>query len=116
MLSKSLAAVLLALSISGCAGDPLVALDPPEREERVARAEWEVAPPGCEGVEARGLRLAVCEGEPLLGALVDGEGDVRCVDSFSLLRLELSATQPFDPVAGDPSPQPNYPRPPDLRP
>ena len=117
MLVKSLAAVLLALSVSGCVGDPLVAVDPPERPEAtVERAEWEPAPAGCEGIDARALRLAACEGEPLLGALVDWRGAVHCVDSLSLLQLELGSTQPFDPVAGDPSPQPNRPPPPDLRP
>ena len=116
MLVKSLAAVLLALSVSGCIGDPLVALDPAEPDITVERVEWEPAPAGCEGVDAKALRLAACEGEPLLGALIDGRGEVHCVDSFSLLQLELSPTESIDPVAGDPSPQPNHPRPPELVP
>jgi hypothetical protein len=116
MLVKCLAAASLALSVSGCIGDPLAALDRPEPEATVERAEWEPAPAGCEGVDAKSLRLAVCEGEPLLGALVDWRGDVRCVDSFSLLTLELGPSESIDPVAGDPSPQPNHPRPPELVP
>lgn len=116
MLVKSLAAVFLAFSAAGCIGDPLAAPDRPEPEVSVERAQWEPAPAGCEGVDAKALTLAACEGEPLLGALVDRGGDVRCVDSFSLLTLELSPTQPVDPVAGDPSPQPNHPRPPELLP
>lgn len=116
MLVKSLAAVFLALSVSGCIGDPLVAIDPPEPEVTVERADWEPAPAGCEGIDANALRLALCEGEPLLGALVDWRGDVHCVDSFSLLTLEVGSSEPIDPVAGDPSPQPNHPRPPEVLP
>jgi hypothetical protein len=116
MFVKSLLIVALALSAAGCIGDPLAALAPPEPDVSVERASWESAPAGCEDADAPGLKVATCDGEPLLGALVDGQGEVHCVDALSLLQAELGPTEPFDPRAGDPSPQPNHPRPPELVP
>lgn len=110
---KSLALATLALATAGCLGDPTVDLSPPRLDTQVERVAWEPAPAGCEGADPRGLTLAACEGEPLLGALIGRAGEVRCVDSLSLLRVELTRFSGIDPLAGDPSPQPNYPRPDD---
>lgn len=82
----------------------------------IERPVWEAAPAGCEGVREGGLAVASCEGEPSLAALVDRHGAVLCVDALSLIVLEahgLSATS--WPSAGDPSPQPNRPPPPEAR-
>jgi cell division septation protein DedD len=70
------------------------------------RVAWEAAPPGCEDVAGEGLRLIGCEGETELGCVVDGAGDVLCVDSLDLLMEEI---EPLDlrRFNSDPSPQPS---------
>lgn len=107
--------LFLLLSAVGCAGDPDVdaaeaALDV---GHMIERARWESAPPGCEGQRGEGLRLATCDGAPSLGALVDYEGRVLCVDAIALLVVEARPSA-ITPVAGDPSPQPNRPPPPEV--
>lgn len=112
ILTPAIVPLALALSaVAGCAGDPDL-----ERTvaplERVERWQWEPAPPGCESVVRTNVTLAACAGEPLLGALVDRQGRVRCVDSLVLLTRELDPSLTIAPLAGDPSPQPNRPPPP----
>ncbi len=78
----------------------------------VDAARWRAAPAGCEDVMDTGLVLALCDGEPMLGALVDTDGQVRCVDALGLLVPPTRLDVRLDPRAGDPSPQPNRPPPP----
>lgn len=112
-------AILGALALaSGCAADVsrLDRLDNPTLDgdlanqglHQVSRAEWESAPAGCEDAPLWDLHLAGCEGEPALGALLDQDGEVVCVDALGVLREELAAA-PAGPLAADPSPQPSYP-------
>ncbi len=107
--------LLLLLTAPGCAGDPDV--DPAQAAldvgPAIERSRWEGAPPGCEGQSGEGLRLAACDGAPSLGALVDFEGRVLCVDAIALLVVEARPAA-ITPVAGDPSPQPNRPPPPEV--
>ncbi len=102
--------ILLLVLLAGCAGDP--DLHGPGSSidfqlEELERSRWEAAPPGCEGIDTAGVILFSCEGEPLLGALVSGDGAVLCVDAMSLLIEELHSI--MDPLADDPSPQPSHP-------
>ncbi|MCC6874180.1 MAG: hypothetical protein IT378_07710 [Sandaracinaceae bacterium] len=87
---------------SALAGEPSIAVAPAGVTWTVARSLWAAAPAGCEGV--RGQGLAGCESEPGLGALLGPDGRVLCVDAIELLSLDAG-----DPLAGDPSPQPNLP-------
>lgn len=113
---RILGALLVAIA-SGCAAD-VARLDDPTLDgdlvgvglHQVSRSEWEAAPAGCEDAPLTELHLAGCEGEPTLGALLDDEGKVVCVDSLSVLRDELSTT-PEDALSADPSPQPSHPGP-----
>ncbi len=114
-MTRSIHALLLALALgSGCA------LDVPRLEDptldgslagaglhQVARAEWEAAEAGCEDAPIAELHLAGCEGEPALGALLDADGKVVCVDAMSTLRDELDRETPPEPLHADPSPQPS---------
>lgn len=107
---------LLFVWLAGCVGDPaLVDTDPDlggpfDRPlEEVERARWEAAEAGCEDVILVGVTLYACEGEPLLGALVDESGDVRCVDAMDVLVEDLRLATPTNPLADDPSPQPSRP-------
>ncbi len=109
------ALAVLAASLVGCAGDPQLESAVAPATLTVDRTLCEVAPPGCEGVRGDGLTLASCRGEPLLGALVDAAGGVRCVDALSLLQVEIGPRSSTSLAAGDPSPQPNRPPPPALR-
>lgn len=108
--------VVLALA-SGCALD-VPRIEDPTLDglpvggglQQVSRAEWEAAEAGCEDAPFAELHLVGCEGEPSLGALVDLEGDVVCVDALSVLRDELHRPA-AEPLAADPSPQPSHPGP-----
>lgn len=108
--------LILALSIllGGCLGDPDLGAssapldEAPLAEETIARPAWERAAPGCEDVDLRGLRIATCDGEPLLGALVSSHG-VVCVDALSLLREEVAGRAPDAPTLADPTPTPALP-------
>jgi hypothetical protein len=66
---------------------------------------WQDAPAGCEETERSELSLVIVANEPFLGALIDPQGTVACVDSLAILAEEL-ATLGVGPRAGDPSPQP----------
>ncbi|MCA9605392.1 MAG: hypothetical protein KC619_07345 [Myxococcales bacterium] len=111
---RILGALLLVLA-SGCAAE-VTRLDNPTLDaelatqglHQVSRAEWEAAPAGCEDAPLWQLHLAGCEGEPTLGALLDDDGEVICVDALGMLREELAAA-PTGPLTADPSPQPSYP-------
>lgn len=112
----ALATLVFALApLAGCAGDPDIDIDGAPQAlivaDAVARPTWQAAPAGCEGLSSEGLTIARCEGAPLLGALVDARGMVRCVDAIALLRVETLSFRPITPLAGDPSPQPNRPQP-----
>lgn len=103
--------LLAALLLAGCLGDATVdatpVLDSLERDfDTLARVHWEAASPGCEDQPIASLTLVTCENEPSLGALVDPEGKVICVDAMQTLLDELAAA---DPLAADPSPQPSHP-------
>lgn len=74
---------------------------------------WRAAPAGCEDVSPIGLVLVACDGEAALGALVDDQGRVRCVDALARLARPVLHRVSVDPRAGDPSPQPNRPPPPE---
>ena len=123
-----LVSAVLVAALDGCVGDPELVLaeggagelEPGAVQHGVAldqevdRAIWERATAGCEGVERDGSYLVACEGEPLLGAIVDSEsGNVRCVDSLSLIIEELDTTEldmsNLAPTSADPSPQPSHP-------
>ena len=78
-------------------------------DRTVARDAWVDAPAGCEDTDARDLELVGCQGEPLLGALVDAEGRVRCVDAWSLLARETRFAPDVALRPSDPSPQPSHP-------
>lgn len=113
----ALATLVLALApLAGCAGDPEIDGAPQALivADAVASPAWQAAPAGCEDVASEGLTIARCEGAPLLGALIDARGMVRCVDAIAILRVETLSLGPISPAAGDPSPQPNRPPPPDL--
>ncbi len=111
--SSFIIAILVVLGSAGCIGDPdvegvrssLVLVE-------VERTRWEPAPPGCEGQSVE-LGLRICEGAPSLGALVDSEERVVCVDSLALLAEERQIVG-GGVFGGDPSPQPNRPPPPEL--
>lgn len=100
--------------LAACVGAP-DGEDPLDRsvhlrvDRSVARDAWIAAPAGCEDTDARGLELVACEGEPLLGALVDPEGRVRCVDARSLLARETRFAPDVALRPSDPSPQPSHP-------
>jgi len=97
---------------AGCAGDPDLAASTEELELRapVERTRWELAPAGCEDLMSRpGLRLRPTQGEPLLGALVDPLGEVRCVDSLTVLIEERGGVR--GPDVEDPTPTPLSPLP-----
>lgn len=107
--------LILALSIllGGCLGDPDLGassapLDEAPTIDAVDRPTWERAAPGCEDVDLDGLRIAACDGETLLGALVSSHG-VVCVDALSLLREEIAAHAPEAPTLADPTPTPALP-------
>lgn len=106
----------VAVLIGGCVGHPDVdgAAAPLAFEVTVERSRWEHAPPGCEDLAGEGLLLAGCEGAPGLAALLDLDGRVRCVDAAGLLAYEAHTMSTIAPVAGDPSPQPNRPPPPEM--
>lgn len=102
--------LVLFVLLAGCTGDPdLDGSDATIRLqlEEVERSRCEAAPPGCEGVDIAAVTLYSCEGEPLLGALVDRDGGVLCVDAMSVLIEELRLVT--EPLADDPSPQPSHP-------
>jgi hypothetical protein len=70
----------------------------------VPESMWRMAHEGCEGlIDEEFFFLARAENEPDLGVIVDGEGDVVCVDTWESIELEL------DKVMGDPSPDPMRP-------
>jgi hypothetical protein len=109
--------VLAALSLSGCIGDPDAVgapasvrdAEPTGWTPTIARELWEGAPAGCEDAPTDAY-LVRTEGEPLLGALLDPDGRVLCVDSFSLIEAELQLTRfPTTDYSADPSPQPSHP-------
>jgi len=95
--------------LSGCVGDLAVdgdALgDVPRHADQLATGQWEHAEAGCEDAP-EDLALFRVQDQPLLGALVDGEGEVVCVDAIAVLvdELELAGA-----LAADPSPQPSHP-------
>ncbi|MBX3271330.1 MAG: hypothetical protein KF729_13780 [Sandaracinaceae bacterium] len=109
--------LVLAIALgTGCALDvatpeDLAAFSAVEGLALVPRADWERAPAGCEGAAVASLRLAGCEGEPALGALVDGAGAVVCVDALGALYAQLRATATPSALPSDPSPQPSHPEP-----
>ena len=108
----TLFAILSLAGLAGCAGDPALdgeALDRSLIDGELDRAVWEAASPGCEDVDPTGMTLAACEGEPLLGALVDAAGRVACVDAMSVLIDEVVAVRMLRPASADPSPQPSHP-------
>jgi hypothetical protein len=114
--ARSFVAVFLAIlglvSIGGCGAPEDLEVAQAELVSRVvAGPQWRAAPAGCEEVHEAGLVLAACDGEPALGALVDAEGRVRCVDALGLLVTPTRLSLRIDPRAGDPSPQPNTPLP-----
>ncbi len=113
---RLLLSLLFALLTAGCLGDPDIdgAAVPLSLEPEVEAAAWQAAPAGCEDVRPLGLRLAGCVGAPALGALVDARGRVQCVDALGTFELNPLVTAPITPQAGDPSPQPNRPPPPQL--
>jgi hypothetical protein len=98
-------------ALAGCAGDPDLAASTEALEIReVERARWELALPGCEDAELDSAELRRCAGEPLLGALVDFDGHVVCVDSISLLQAETRAVRlPTAGALSDPTPTPLSP-------
>jgi hypothetical protein len=113
--------LLVAAGLVGCVGDPdLVVRERAIAEPGIAldhevdRALWGRATPGCEGIPREGSYLVACEGEPLLGAIVDSEnGNICCVDSLSLIIEELDTAgmdaSGIAPTSADPSPQPSHP-------
>ena len=109
----SAAGLALGLWLTGCADAParvsdaiaervLAEMQPSE----IGHARWQAAEPGCEGANTTTLELALCEGQPELGALLTTEGTVVCVDSLDLLLEELGTGKPD---AADPTPQPSHP-------
>ncbi|MGE0790960.1 MAG: hypothetical protein AB7S26_35140, partial [Sandaracinaceae bacterium] len=107
-------ACAIAAGLVGCVGDPTLGEDETalEGEAVVPRSVWEDAPAGCEGIDLALVSLARVEDEPLLAALVNGDGSVACVDSLSTLLLELRAERIE--LSEDPSPQPSDPSDPDV--
>lgn len=102
---------LLALSLSslaGCAAEtaPMLEEAAVELATTAERGAWEAAVPGCEDVRGDDLRLVTCEGESELGCVVDGAGQVLCVDALDLLFEEIAAFE-LPSHASDPSPQPS---------
>lgn len=128
---KSLLALSLAAGLLGCVGDPDLGADETSDaaaaldadvdvalDTRIVRDRWETAEPGCEDVieslsPDHRLTLVGCEGEPLLGALVDRAGRIECVDAMTLLLQETTAHR-ATPTSTDPSPQPSHPGSPDA--
>ena len=106
-----LSVILCALVGVACAGDPAheQAAEASHVDVEIPAEAWSEAEPGCEAAAETHayLRLAGCAGEPLLGALLDRDGAVVCVDSLSLLLAEQEVR--VDPAAADPSPQPSRP-------
>lgn len=102
------------LAAAGCVGDPDLAASVEGLELRtpVERTRWELAPAGCEDVaRQRGLRLRPTQGEPMLGALVDPLGDVRCVDALTVLIERRDRDVVGGPDVEDPTPTPLTPWP-----
>lgn len=103
--------------LSGCVGDLAVDGDPsldgaPTLADTLAIGQWEEAEPGCEDAIRDDLTLYRVDEQPLLGALVDDEGKVICVDALAVLVDELEAAGA---LAADPSPQPSHPGAPDTQ-
>lgn len=101
--------VALLVLVVGCAGDPeILDLDAAAARgyESLPRESWEGAPAGCEDADLARLELFACEGESLLGALVEPGGEVVCVDAMSVLLSEIAE---LEPSGSDPNPQPSEP-------
>lgn len=100
---------LVALFAIGCVATPDdIAVEESFRAPAIA-IEWDAVPEGgCEDADKAELELVRVEGQPYLGALVDREGAVQCVDALAVLVQEID-TLGIAPRAGDPSPQPAMP-------
>ena len=114
-----LVSILCLFVAAGCAGDPDLGAVSEAITLRVPveRIEWERAIAGCEGAPRRHTVIFPAAGEPSLGALVDLDGHVLCVDSLSLLAAEEEEEDrsdaryvPYDETLHDPTPTPLTPR------
>ena len=113
---KRLIPIALLALLSGCVGDLAVDGAPTLEgitplDHTVVMGQWEDAPAGCEDAP-EDLALYRVEDQPLLGALVDDEGGVFCVDAISVLIEELDVAGA---LRADPSPQPSHPGSPDTQ-
>jgi hypothetical protein len=102
---------LLLLGSIACGGEPDDAgggygalLEYVVPEHLIPESVWQTAPPGCDG-RLRGdvIHISRAENAPLLGVVIDEDGNPICVDSWDAIQIELSR------VMGDPSPDPMRP-------